>query len=113
MGRGAARKGKGQCGHHGVAERPALGGQGGQREHDPFLELAVRLVGGQERHLVHKDHLERVLSGRGVLAVTAREAGGTGLHTGHLGFEHLHDGQRGGGVGAVGVEDDPAVGQLH
>jgi hypothetical protein len=113
MGRGAARKGKGQCGHHGVAERPALGGQGGQREHDPFLELAVRLVGGQERHLVHQDDRERILDRGGVVALEPGAPGGAVLHVRHGGLQHGGDVGRGGGVGAVGVEDDPAVGQLH
>ena len=54
-----------------------------------------------------------MLPGRGVVPLLPGERGGAGLHVGDGLVEHLGDGHRVGGVGAVGVEDDPAVGQLH
>ena len=102
-----------QRGHHAVADRPALGGQGGQRGHDPVLEVAVGLVGGQERDLIDQHHGERVLAGRGVVALPSGEPGSAVLHVGDRLVEHGGDGGRVGGVVAVGLEDDPAVGQFH
>ena len=64
-----------QRGDHAVAHRPALGGQGGQRGHDPVLELAVGLVGGQERDLIDQHHGERVLERWGCGPAAARRTG--------------------------------------
>ena len=50
-----------QRGDHAVADRPALGGQGRQRGLGPFAQVAVGLVGGQERELVDQHHDEREL----------------------------------------------------
>ena len=58
---------------HAVADRAALGGEGGQGGHDPLAELAVGLVGGQERDLIDQDHGERVLPGRGVVSLPSGE----------------------------------------
>ena len=76
-----------QRGDDAVADRAALSGQGGQRGQDALAELAVGLVGGQERDLIDQDHDERVRGGRGVVALAAGEPGGPFLHRGHVGFE--------------------------
>jgi len=71
------------------------------------------VVGGQERHLIHEDHHERVLRAGGVLAVAPGELGGPVLHIHDSVFEHRQDGRRISRVPAVVVEDGPAVGQFH
>ena len=102
-----------QRGDDAVADRAALGGERGERGEGALAELAVGLVGGQERDLVDQDHDERVLGGRGVVALAAGEPGGPVLHRGHVGFEQVGDVGRVGGVPAVPVEQRPAEGQLH
>jgi hypothetical protein len=42
-----------QGGDDAVADRPALGGQGGQGGEDAVFELAVSLVGGEKGDLVY------------------------------------------------------------
>ena len=87
-----------QRGHHAVADRPALRRQGGQRGHDPLAELAVPLVGGQERDLIDQHHHERVIHGRDMIAALPGEPGRPALHVGHGGLQHDRDGVGVGGV---------------
>ena len=75
-----------QRGDDAVADRPALRRQRGQRGEDAFLELAVGLVGGQERHLIDQHHHERVRRVGCVVALPPGEPGRSGLHVGHVGL---------------------------
>ena len=57
------------------------------------------------------------MNGSSMVGVWSRcrpgEPGRPVLHVGYRLVEHGGDGGRVGGVGAVGLEDDPAVGQFH
>ena len=92
-------------------DRPALGGERGQRGGDAQLEALVGLVGGQERDLVDHDQDERVIDGGGVGALESGEPARPLLHDLHRRFQQVGAGGRVGGVAVA--EQGAAEGQLH